>query len=56
MVVEELNFNVVVNLNRVLINVNLGDDKNEMVLLMMFFSMNWVEFLIFVLLFIVLLG
>lgn len=39
------NSNVVANLNRALINVNSGDDKNETALLMMSPSMNWAEFL-----------
>ena len=45
MAVEESNSNVVANLNKALINVNSGDDKNETALLMMSPSMNWAEFL-----------
>ena len=42
---EESNSNVVVNINKALINANSGDDKNETALLMMSASMNWAEFL-----------
>ena len=42
---EESNANVVADLNRALINVNSGNDKNETALLMMSPSMNWAEFL-----------
>ena len=39
------NANVVADLDRALINVNSGSDKNETALLMMSPSMNWAEFL-----------
>ena len=45
MAAEESNSNVVANLNKALIEVNSGDDKNETALLMMSPSMNWAEFL-----------
>ncbi|XP_068731973.1 uncharacterized protein [Montipora capricornis] len=41
----EPNANIVADLNRALINVNSGNDKNETALLMMSPSMNWAEFL-----------
>ena len=50
------NANVVADLDRALINVNSGSDKNETALVMMFLNMNWAELLTSAPLSIVLLG